>query len=134
MHIAHVVPAGAHAYTGVLTSIVQLSVHLARIGHKEEVWLLRPWGEEAAGMYGPALAQAGVALVAPRVGDRLALAARAVDVVHLHSVRSCANAVFIWVSAVSTVGSVRSTGHGILRSLSHPQVQALGLPRACHPR
>jgi glycosyltransferase involved in cell wall biosynthesis len=89
MRIAQVVPAGAHPYSGVLTVIVELSVHLARRGHDVEVWLLRRWGEEEAAMHRGALTAAGVSLVDPAargVRRLVALAARQVDVTHLHSV------------------------------------------------
>jgi glycosyltransferase involved in cell wall biosynthesis len=108
MRIAQVVPSGAPSCSGVLVAIVQLSVHLARIGHDVEVWLLRPWGEEAARMYGRALAEAGVALVAPSTGGggHAALAARDADVVHLHSVFTPPNALLArWLQAPYVVSS-----------------------------
>jgi poly(glycerol-phosphate) alpha-glucosyltransferase len=94
MRIAQVVPAGAHPYAGVLSAIVQLSVHLAGIGHDVEAWLLAPWSETAAAVHGGALADAGVRLVAPPVrgGSHVALGERDADIVHLHSVFTPPNA------------------------------------------
>jgi glycosyltransferase involved in cell wall biosynthesis len=95
MRIAHVVPAGAPPYSGIPPVIVQLSAHLARRGHHVEVWLLRPWGDEATALYGPTLADAGVELVTAAASrrDRLgALTERNVELVHLHSVFTPPNA------------------------------------------
>jgi poly(glycerol-phosphate) alpha-glucosyltransferase len=94
MRIAQVVPAGAHPYAGVLGAIVQLSVHLAGIGHDVEAWLLAPWSETAAAVHGGALADAGVRLVAPpaRGWGRAPLGERDADIVHLHSVFTPPNA------------------------------------------
>jgi glycosyltransferase involved in cell wall biosynthesis len=95
LRIAHVVPAGAPPYSGIPPVIVQLSTQLACRGHHVEVWLLHPWGDEETALYGAALADAGVHLVtAPpsRRGRFTALAERDVDIVHLHSVFTPANA------------------------------------------
>jgi glycosyltransferase involved in cell wall biosynthesis len=95
MRIAQVVPAGAHPYSGVPAVIVQLAVHLARRGHQVEVWLLHPWTDEEIRLHGSALTEAGVPLVTAPPGRRArftALAAREVDIVHLHSVFTPANA------------------------------------------
>jgi glycosyltransferase involved in cell wall biosynthesis len=95
MRIAHVVPAGAPPYSGIPPVIVQLSTRLACRGHHVEVWLLHPWGDEETALYGSALAAAGVHLVtAPpsRRGRFTALAERDVEIVHLHSVFTPANA------------------------------------------
>jgi glycosyltransferase involved in cell wall biosynthesis len=95
MRIAQVLPAGAHAYSGVPVVVVQLAVHLARRGHEVEFWLLRPWTAEAAALHRPALDEAGVRVVAaPERGrGRLGtLADRDVQIAHLHSVFTPPNA------------------------------------------
>jgi glycosyltransferase involved in cell wall biosynthesis len=95
MRIAQVVPAGAPPYSGIPPVIVQLSVQLARRGHRMEVWLLHPWGDEETTLYGSVLADAGVTLVTASSSrrDRLAeLSERDVEIVHLHSVFSPPNA------------------------------------------
>jgi glycosyltransferase involved in cell wall biosynthesis len=95
MRIAQVVPAGAHPYSGVPVVIVQLAAHLAGRGHHVELWLLRPWTEREMVVHAPVLSDAGVHMVAPRATGRrrlATLAEREVDVVHLHSVFTLANA------------------------------------------
>lgn len=94
MRIAQVIPAGAHPYSGVPTVIVQLSLHLAGLGHHVEVWLLQPWNTEEAALHGATLAAAGMSVVTAPPGRRGShlLAERRVDIVHLHSVFTPPNA------------------------------------------
>jgi glycosyltransferase involved in cell wall biosynthesis len=95
MRIAQVIPAGAQPYSGVPAVIVELAVHLARLGHQIEAWLMYPWADEEVVIHGSMLAEANVPLVmaSPSRRTRLApLAAREVDIVHLHSVFTPANA------------------------------------------
>ena len=42
MRIAHLVPRGEYAWSGILSVIVNLSIALAERGHDVEVWLLTP--------------------------------------------------------------------------------------------
>jgi glycosyltransferase involved in cell wall biosynthesis len=99
MRIAQVVPAGAHPDGGVVVVIVQLAVHLARIGHDVEVWLLRPWSGEAADAHARELAMQNVPIILPPAGEPggyAALAARHVHIVHLHSAFTPPNALLSW--------------------------------------
>src|ERR671918_804553 len=43
MHIAHIVPRGEQAASGVLTVVVELAAALARRGHDVDLWRLHPW-------------------------------------------------------------------------------------------
>ena len=43
MHIAHIVPRGEQAASGVLTVVVELAATLARRGHDVDLWRLHPW-------------------------------------------------------------------------------------------
>jgi glycosyltransferase involved in cell wall biosynthesis len=95
MRIAQVVPAGTDRYSGVMTVIMELSVHLTRRGHDVEVWLLQPWDGEDAAAHHDTLTAAGVSVVDPiSRGLRrfAALAERPVDITHLHSVFTPPNA------------------------------------------
>jgi glycosyltransferase involved in cell wall biosynthesis len=95
MRIAHVVPARADPHSGVPAVIVRLAAELADRGHHVEVWLLQPWSDEGTNLYGSTLANAGVPLVIrspSRRGGLAALAERAVEIVHLHSVFTPPNA------------------------------------------
>ena len=93
MRIAQVVPAGAPAHSGVPGVISQLAIHLARRDHDVEVWLLRPRGRQQMPLNGPGLSEAGVRIVAATSPWRLAkLAQRDVEIAHLHSVFTPANA------------------------------------------
>jgi glycosyltransferase involved in cell wall biosynthesis len=47
MRIAHVVPAGVHPYSGLLTALVHLASALATRKHRLEVWHFGPWSPEA---------------------------------------------------------------------------------------
>jgi glycosyltransferase involved in cell wall biosynthesis len=88
MRIAQVAPAGLHHYSGVRTVIAQLAVHLARRGHQVEIWQLHPWTDEEAAIHHELLTAAGVRLVAgpaPMRRRLAALAARDVDLAHLHA-------------------------------------------------
>jgi len=94
MRIAQVAPAGLHPYSGIRAVITQVSVHLARRGHDVEIWQLHPWSHEEVLLHQEALAGAVVPLVesAGSTPRRLAsLAARDVDLVHLHATFSVAN-------------------------------------------
>jgi glycosyltransferase involved in cell wall biosynthesis len=95
MRIAQVIPAGAQPYSGVPTVIVQLAVHLARLGHHIEAWLMYPWTDEEVAIHGSMLAEADVPMVMAsrcRRARMAPLVAREVDIVHLHSVFTLANA------------------------------------------
>jgi glycosyltransferase involved in cell wall biosynthesis len=88
MRIAQVAPAGLHPYSGIRTVITQLSAHLARRGHDVEIWQLHPWTDEEVLLHQQVLGGVGIPLVPGRFA---ALAARDVDVVHLHATFTVAN-------------------------------------------
>jgi glycosyltransferase involved in cell wall biosynthesis len=88
MRIAQVAPAGLHPYSGVRSVITQLAVHLAHRGHRVEIWQLHPWTDEEVALHHELLTGAGVRLVDGPTSMRLrlaALAARDVDLAHLHA-------------------------------------------------
>ncbi len=94
MRIAQVAPAGLHLYSGIRMVITQLAVHLARRGHHVEIWQLHPWTDEEIALHRQALTDAGVRLVGEPASMRRrlgALAARDVDLVHLHATFTVAN-------------------------------------------
>ena len=88
-------PAGLHLYSGIRAVITQLAIHLARRGHYVEIWQLHPWTDEEVALDRQALTAAGVRLVGAPASGRLqrlaALAARDVDLVHLHATFTVAN-------------------------------------------
>jgi glycosyltransferase involved in cell wall biosynthesis len=88
MRIAQVAPAGLHPYSGIRTVITRLSAYLARRGHDVEIWQLHPWTDEEVFLHQQVLGGAGIPLVPGRLA---ALAARDVDVVHLHATFTVAN-------------------------------------------
>ncbi|MDH3425713.1 MAG: glycosyltransferase [Acidimicrobiia bacterium] len=94
MRIAQVTPRGVHPYSGLLASLVQLSIALAKRGLEVEVWQLHGWPEENRG-FTEALEENGVELVTVDAGTsprRLSAEAvrqigrRRVDGAHLHGV------------------------------------------------
>ena len=88
MRIAQVAPAGLHPYSGIRSVITQLAVHLARRGHGVEIWQLHPWTGEEIAIDRELLTGAGVRLVDGPASMRrrlAALAARDVDLAHLHA-------------------------------------------------
>jgi poly(glycerol-phosphate) alpha-glucosyltransferase len=93
MRIAHLVPRGEYAWSGILTVIVNLSIALAERGHDVEVWLLTPWDEDAYATHIERLRVAGVDRVPitfrggwSKIGAAVArhAAASSAEVVHLH--------------------------------------------------
>ena len=94
VRIAHLVPPGVHAYSGLLTALVHLAAAQARRGHRVELWQPGPWPGDASDL-DVELMDAGVTRVAFTRrggsawldGDALrATAAREADLVHLHGV------------------------------------------------
>lgn len=95
--IAHVVPAGVHPCSGLLVALSQLAIAQAQRGHKVEVWLLGPVKPGANEQLYSELRAAGIEPVAfslSRAPGRLSaeaarrVAARRVEIVHLHGVFS----------------------------------------------
>lgn len=118
MRIAEVAPYGVDPYSGVLTVLVRLSIELARRGHELEVWQLHDWPEPDTRALVGRLEDAGVRCVRIEGADspwrlnaraRETIAARSVDVVHLHNGFSPQNNV---VAARLEVPYVVST-HGV---------------------
>jgi glycosyltransferase involved in cell wall biosynthesis len=102
--IAHVVPAGVHPYSGVLTALSHLAIAQTRRGHEVELWLLGPPRAGAENVFA-AVADVGVGQVLfplGRVPGRLSadvarrVTTRRVDVVHLHGVFSPRNNEVAW--------------------------------------
>jgi glycosyltransferase involved in cell wall biosynthesis len=94
MRIAQVAPAGLHPYSGIRSVITQLAVHLAHRGHHLEIWQLHPWTDEEMALDHELLTGAGVQLVEGPASMRrrlAALAARDVDLAHLHATFSPSN-------------------------------------------
>jgi glycosyltransferase involved in cell wall biosynthesis len=94
MRIAQVAPAGLHRYSGIRAVITELAVHLARRGHYVEIWQLHPWTNEEVILHHQVLTDAGIRLVGGPASTRrrlAALAARDVDLVHLHATFTVAN-------------------------------------------
>ena len=93
MKIAHLVPPGIHPYSGVLISLVQLATVQARRGHAIELWHFGPWPLNGTELDAE-LTSAGVERIAVSSRSQLWLrpatarlmAARPVDLVHLHGV------------------------------------------------
>jgi len=114
MRVAHIVPRGERATSGVFTVLVELSVGLARRGHDVAVWSLLPWTGEGYGDAERLLEEAGVARrtigggTLPRAARSVAEAAAEVDIVHLHGAFNLTNA---FVSSWLTVPYVFSP-HG----------------------
>lgn len=105
MRIAHVMPPGEPAWTGVFTVIVQLSAALARRRHDVELWQHEPWDRDEYAAATSLLEEAGVTrtVLAGRRGiwslrraARRTAASRRPDVVHLHSVFIPANNLVAW--------------------------------------
>jgi glycosyltransferase involved in cell wall biosynthesis len=92
MRVAQVAPRGVNAYSGLLASLVELSISLTATGNEVEVWQLHDWPDDNADIV-DRLRSAGVALVpitedrfgAGTAGGRL-LGQRHADIVHLHGV------------------------------------------------
>lgn len=91
--IAHAVPAGLDVHDGVRTVVTTVARELAQRGHDVELWTLHSWSGHEMQAQGDELVAAGVTIVdVTATGGIRTLAAREVDLVHLHSVFTPANA------------------------------------------
>lgn len=90
MRIAHIVPRGERATSGVFTALVHLAAALSRAGHRVSVWSLAPWTDPAYEDAISLLDESGVTCATLRTSDlrgaRLIArrAAAETDLVHLH--------------------------------------------------
>ena len=100
MRIAEIIPYKLHPYSGVMVAAVRLATEFAARGHHVELWKLHEWIPGETEQFSAELAGAGVETVQVSSGSspwrldsgaQATIAARQVDVAHLHSVFSPLN-------------------------------------------